>query len=101
MPRLAVLSATLLVVTIHSATNAEARVTVIGCPRLGIEVNCLVIRGQDTTNYDISSAQPRPQPNDRVIQLTGTKTHKFGICMQGIILSDITWTYTDTRCPER
>lgn len=100
MLRLAGLSASFLMM-IHSAANAEECVTVIGCPRLGIEVNCLVIQGQDTTTYDISSAQPRPQPNDRVIQLTGTKTHKFGICMQGIILSNITWTYTDTPCPGR
>ena len=85
-------------VAAEPAAKAAERVNVVGCPRPGVEVNCLVIQGEDFASYDISSVVPRPQPNYRVIQLTGTKTKKVGICQQSIILSDVTWTYTDQPC---
>jgi hypothetical protein len=90
-----------MMLAVSSVTSAEERIDIIGCPRPGIEVGCLVIQGQDMTTYDISSAKPQPRSNDRLIRLSGIKTKKLGICQQGIILSNIIWTYTDEPCPAR
>ena len=76
------------------------QVSVSGCPMPGVEARCLIIRGTDGQLYDISAANPRPTPGYLGIQLTGTKSNRVGICMQGIILENITWGYTRQRCEQ-
>ncbi len=67
-------------------------------PTAGVEVNCLVLKGPDNVVYDISAAKPRPRLGYRAVQLSGTKSHKLGICQQGPILENIQWSYTTTKC---
>ena len=78
--------------------NAQQRVTVIGCPTAGVELNCLVIRGADNNTYNISGARQRPQPSQRAIRLSGTTSKKTSYCQQGVVLENIVWSYTDQNC---
>ena len=78
--------------------NAQQRVTVIGCPTAGVELNCLMIRGTDNNTYNISGARQRPQPSQRAIRLSGTTTRKASYCQQGVVLENIVWNYTDQNC---
>lgn len=73
-------------------------VTVRGCAAEGVESRCLILKGEDGTVYDISSARPRPQTFGRAISLTGVKSDKLGICQQGVILDRIKWSYTTRTC---
>lgn len=81
-----------------SGLNAQERVNLVGCPTTGVEMNCLVLKGPDNVVYDISSTEPRPRLGYLAIQLSGTKSHKLGICQQGPILENIQWNYTTTKC---
>src|SRR5258706_6767824 len=80
------------------ASNAQQRVTVIGCPTAGVEPNCLLIRGADNNTYNISGAKQRPQPGQHAIRLTGTTTRKSSYCLQGVVLENIVWSYTEQSC---
>jgi hypothetical protein len=75
-------------------------VTVVGCPVPGVEPRCLIIRGSDNVTYNISGARIRPNIGQRAIRLTGTKTRKVSYCQQGIVLDNISWTYTDRKCTQ-
>jgi hypothetical protein len=78
--------------------RAAEKVSVQGCPTAGVEHNCLVIKGTDGATYDISGAKPRPRTGYLAISLTGEKSDRMGICMQGPILIKIKWTYTKQSC---
>src|SRR5262245_26693440 len=80
------------------AADAQQRVTVVGCPSPGVEAKCLVLRGSDNVTYNISEARQRPEIGQRAIQLTGTPTKKMSVCNQGIVLTNISWTYTSQSC---
>ena len=92
------IAAALLLITSGSLAYAQQRVTVIGCPTAGVEVKCLMIRGPDNKTYNISAAKQRPEIGQRAIRLTGTPTRKLSYCQQGIVLDNITWSYTDQNC---
>jgi len=81
-----------------SSLNAGKRINLVGCPRAGIETNCLILKGPGNVAYDISAATPRPRLSYRAVQLSGTRSHKLGICQQGAILEDIQWSYTKQKC---
>jgi hypothetical protein len=81
-----------------SAVSAQETVDVLGCPAVGIEMDCLVLKARENVIYDISTAKPRPRAGYLAVHLTGTKSHKLGICQQGAILENIHWTYTNERC---
>jgi hypothetical protein len=87
------------VVVSNESAGAET-VTVQGCPVPGVTAGCLVIQGADKQTYNITAAKPQPMSGDRVIQLTGTKTDKASMCMQGVVLDDIKWSYTEQKCPK-
>ncbi len=78
--------------------NAQQRVTVIGCPTAGVELNCLVIRGADNNTYNISGARQRPQLGQRAVRLSGTVSRRVHYCQQGVVLDNIVWSYTDQNC---
>lgn len=92
------IAAIALLVTSAVGANAQSRVTVIGCPAPGVEARCLVIRGTDNVTYNISEAKQRPEIGQRAIRLTGTRAKKLSYCQQGVVLTNITWTYTDQPC---
>jgi len=80
--------------------NQANRVTVVGCPTPGVTATCLMIQGPDGQVYNITAANPRPMPGDRVIRLTGRKTDRLSMCLQGIVLDDIKWSSTEQKCPK-
>ena len=80
------------------ASHAQQRVTVNGCPSPGVEVNCMMIRGSDNVTYNISGAKQKPAVGQRAIRLTGTVTKKISYCQQGIVLDNISWSYTERTC---
>ena len=92
------MAALALLATSVVAANAQSRVTVIGCPAPGVEARCLVIRGADNVTYNITEARQRPEIGQRAIQLTGTPVKKLSYCQQGVVLTNITWTYTNQSC---
>ena len=95
------LSAALLACALTSPAAAEGKkVAITGCPYPGVEAGCLMIKDKDGTVYNITGANPKPQPNDVVINLTGTVAQKISICLQGIVLDDIKWDRTKMRCPQ-
>src|SRR5262245_210163 len=80
------------------AAEAQQRVTVVGCPSPGVEARCLVIRGANNVTYNISAANPAPAVGQRAIRLTGTIANRASYCQQGVVLTNITWAYTDQAC---
>ena len=81
-----------------SMPAAEERVSLVGCPIAGVEMNCLILKGRDNVAYDISAAKPMPRAGYLAVQLSGTKANKVGVCQQGVILEDIQWSYTKEKC---
>jgi len=82
----------------QTAKPAEA-VTVLGCVKPGVEMNCLVIEDVKSKKlYNITGAKPRPAPGQTAIELKGIISSGASTCMQGVILENITWTATNTRC---
>ena len=83
-----------------SAGAADQTVSVLGCVSRGVESGCLVIKDRQTgRTYQINAANPRPDPGQNlVVQLQGKVTPGFDSCMQGPILTGITWSYTKMRC---
>jgi hypothetical protein len=95
------LPAALLACALTSPAAAEGKkVTLTGCPYPGEEATCLMIKDKDGTVYNITSAHPKPEPNDVAIIVTGTVTDKLSICNQGTVLDDIKWDRTKIRCPQ-
>lgn len=81
------------------ASASAQRVTVVGCPARGVaDVRCLVIRGTDNITYNITDAKQRPEIGQRAISVTGYKVNRDHFCKQGIVLTNITWTYTNQSC---
>ena len=81
------------------ATASAQRVTVVGCPARGVaDVRCLVIRGTDNVTYNITDARQRPEIGQRAISVTGYRVNRDHFCKQGIVLTNITWTYTNQSC---
>lgn len=81
-----------------SGLDAEESVSLVGCPVAGVEMGCLILKGQDDVAYDITAARPRPRVGYLAVRLSGTKTKKLGICQQGVILEGIQWSYTGDKC---
>jgi hypothetical protein len=95
------LQASLLACALASPAAAEGKkITITGCPYPGVLATCMMIKDKDGTVYNITSANPKPQPNDVAIILTGTVTDKLSICNQGKVLDDIKWDRTKMRCPQ-
>jgi hypothetical protein len=84
----------------NPAAAEGKKVTVTGCPYPGVEAGCLMIKDKDGTVYNITGANPKPQPNDVAIIATGTVAQKLSICNQGTVLDDIKWDRTKMRCPQ-
>lgn len=83
-----------------SAVQAKGEQVVFeGCVSPGVEHGCLIVRSGKEA-YNISSAQPRPDPK-RKLAIRGTATLAGGMsyCMQGKVLNNIKWGYTRTSCP--
>ena len=92
-------AATALLVLSAVAAIAQT-VTITGCPVPGVEPKCLLIRGTDNVTYNITGAKQRPNIGQRAVRLTGTKTRKASYCQQGVVLDNISWTYTDQKCTQ-
>ena len=94
--RILILSSAIL---IASPALAE-RVTVTGCPIDGVEVGCVVLKGDDGKSYNISSAKPKPRIGAKAIKLTGDTSDKVSTCMQGTVLDNIKYEETAKDCTE-
>ena len=92
--RTAVAVVTLFVASVAMA-HAQQRVTVVGCPVNGIAPKCLVIRGADNVTYNITDARQRPEIGGRAISVTGTRVNRDHYCRQGVVLANISWSYTN------
>ena len=93
------ITAVALLVAVVTGANAQQRVTVVGCPAQGVaDARCLVIRGTDNVTYNITDARQRPEIGQRAISVTGYKVNRDHFCKQGIVLANITWTYTNQSC---
>ncbi len=82
-------------------SNAAGQtVHILGCVSPGVEIGCLMIKDHKTgKTYQINSANPRPDPaQNLVVDLKGQIFHGVDFCMQGPILTEITWNYTKMSC---
>jgi hypothetical protein len=84
---------------VQAQPKRAERVSMTSCPYPGVTANCLMVRAQDGTVYNISSASPRPRLTGRMIRIRGTVTDKASACGQGIVLDRVRWTRTRQRCP--
>ncbi len=76
-----------------------AQISVLGCPIPGAEYRCTGLRAADGGMFDISSADPRPDPRGPyAIELTGRVSQRMSYCQQGVILEDVQWRTTHLRC---
>jgi len=87
-----------LVIAGAATANAQQRVTVTGCPINGIAPRCIIIRGPDNTTYNITDARQRPEIGTRAITVTGIRVNRNHYCKQGVVLANVTWTYTNQNC---
>jgi len=69
-----------------------------GCPRAGVQKECVVVRSGPTT-YNVSAAMPKVQLNGRGIAGRGLISGGVSSCMQGVSLRGISYIYTRRRCP--
>jgi len=76
-----------------AATSRADEVTVSGCPQPGVEAGCLVLTGADGKLYDVTAAEPKPQPGVAGT-VTGTVSQRASLCMQGIVLAPARWSPT-------
>ncbi len=80
------------------ASRAE-EVKVSGCPEVGVEAGCIVLKGDDGKLYNVTAAKPKPEPGVAGM-VTGTVSQGASLCMQGILLSPATWQPTPgAECP--
>jgi hypothetical protein len=71
-------------------------VTIVGCPRPGVEAGC-VMMNQGSTVYNVTSGNV-PAFSVFPIQLTGTPSSLVTTCQQGIPLTSITWHHVHGFC---
>lgn len=91
--RLPVLAAGLVVLAALAAPTAgrAEEVTASGCVAAGVEAGCMVLQAEDGTLYNVTAAEPKPEPG-AAGTVTGTVSSGVSLCMQGITLSPATWT---------
>jgi hypothetical protein len=74
------------------------RVTFSGCPAPGVDHDCMVLTSRGVT-YNISAAQPRITLFSRGIAGSGIVSDAMSYCMQGPVLSHVSYHHTRQRCP--
>jgi hypothetical protein len=83
-------------------SGPDVKVKFQGCPvLLPIEGGCLVVKSRGV-DYDINSAQPRPDPKKRLgISGTGTQQQDtVSVCgTTAKPLVSVKWKYTKQKCP--
>ena len=77
--------------------NAQ-QVTVTGCPVPGKVEGCVIVRGADNVTYNITDAQQRPEFGKNAIRVTGVRSKDNSYCAQGVVLTNVSWSYTDRPC---
>ena len=84
---------------IGTAPAFAQQIHATGCLMPGVEAGCLVLKGSDGTLYNVTSANPKPDISQHLaISVTAKKFDGVTMCMQGIALTEIHWTYTKMRC---
>ncbi len=91
--------ATVLAVAIPAVSTAARHVVRFeGCPKAGVQRQCVVVRSGPTT-YNVTAAMPKIQLNGRGIAGRGLVSGSVSSCMQGVSLRGISYAYTRRRCP--
>ena len=86
-------------VSVFSTSAFAESVKLTGCPQNGVTAGCLVIQDNGGQTYNITAADPKPDPAQQlVITLTGETSTDVSICNQGIVLKNIQWSYTKMAC---
>lgn len=74
-------------------------ISVSGCAASGVEANCLILKAEDGKTYDITAAQPAPEPGTYG-KVTGTLSDRMSICQQGPVVDPAQWQVEPGRqCP--
>jgi hypothetical protein len=94
----ALLAGVLISAAAQAAPQVGFRVALTACPHAGVTAPCLTINGPDGSLYNITTANPKPPLNGRMIRLRATVSDKLSVCMQGIALDRIRWTPVRQKC---
>lgn len=78
--------------------KAGTKITITGCATVGTPPTCVVMRGADGGNYEVTATRYAPPVDATEVRLTGTVTADLSNCMQGRVLRDVEWTKTGKRC---
>lgn len=74
-------------------------ISVSGCAAAGVEASCMILNAEDGKTYDITAAQPVPEPGTYGM-LTGTLTDKMSTCQQGPVVDPAQWQVEPGKeCP--
>jgi hypothetical protein len=84
---------------LSGAMTANAQqVTVTGCPVSGAVQGCIMIRGADNVTYNITDSRQKPEFGKNAIRVTGVTSKTASYCAQGVVLTNVSWSYTNQPC---
>jgi hypothetical protein len=84
---------------LSGAVSAKAQqVTVTGCPVSGAVQGCIIIRGADNVTYNITDSKQKPEVGKNAIRVTGVTSRAASYCAQGVVLTNVSWSYTNQPC---
>jgi hypothetical protein len=93
-----VLAAGILLAMFAAPAFAAQRITVNGCAERGVEFSCIVLRTVAGKTYNISAAQPMPEPGTYGT-VKGMIWHGVSFCQQGPIIKPAAWHMRGRICP--
>jgi len=86
-------------VAVMLASSPVFAETISGCPVAGVTAGCLVVTAKDGKVYDITEIKDAFDPaKKRGIVASGEVSKDVSTCMQGTILKQIEWTYSEEQC---
>jgi hypothetical protein len=93
-----VLAASTLLSILAAPAFADQRITVSGCAERGVEFGCIVLRTVTGRTYNISAAQPMPEPGTYGT-VKGMIWQGVSFCQQGPIIKPAAWHMRGKICP--
>lgn len=83
--------------TAQAATKPGDKVEFSGCTTAGTNASCVMIKGADGADYNVTGARPKLRPGVGVSG-RGVVSDDVSICGQGVVLKTISYQRTRLAC---